>query len=67
MKSYDDFIASLTPADMADVVDNANTYLRQFQQNTDHSAPSFAGNQIAAISYHISLGLLEKYHQWLNK
>ncbi len=66
MKSFDNFLKSLTPEIIGAIADNANEALKNSREKFSEDPKSNLGNQIGTTSIFISLGLLEKYHEWLH-
>ncbi|GEU27909.1 hypothetical protein QuyetLC_22760 [Bacillus anthracis] len=67
MKSFDEFRNSLSEDDICEIVSVAQDSLENSREDFSKDPRTSLGNQIATISYSISIGLLEKYHEWLEK
>lgn len=65
MKSFDDFIKTLTEDEIAAIIDECQEPLAAVHKES--SSSTALGNQIGAISYFVSLGLLRRYHEWLQQ
>ena len=67
MKNFDEFRSSLTEDDIANIADNAQQVLNSARDTFTENPKTSLGNQIATTSLFISLGLLERYHEWLQQ
>lgn len=65
LKSFEDFLNTLTEDEIASIVDECKEPLEAVQN--DSSGEAQFGNQIAAISLFTSIGLLRRYHEWLSE
>lgn len=65
LKSFEDFLNTLTEDDIASIIDECQKPLEAVQNGS--SDKTRFGNQIAAISYFTSIGLLRRYHEWLSE
>ena len=63
-RNFNDFVSSLTPEILAQIVDDAN--LKAAQVRAEKSGNAIA-NQIGAVSLTMSLELLGLYHNWLSQ
>lgn len=57
MKTFNDFLATLTPSDISKIKEDV---LAKHE-------PEPATDAIVNLSFEISLKLIEKYHNWLNQ
>ena len=62
MKSFKDFRESLTAEDMQDIAAKANEATKQID-HTDGLQLGMVSSLTSAIT---TIGLLEKYHEWLH-
>lgn len=67
MKDFNEFLASISPEDTAEIMNDANQKALQMRETMDPHDPARFGNQIGAISYTIALELLGLYHKWLEQ
>lgn len=64
-KNYSDFIDSLTESDMKDISTKASKALNERISSKEED--DYIYGVMTKSSFFISLYLLEKYHEWLNK
>lgn len=67
MKDFNDFLASITPDDVADIMDDASQKAAEIREKTSLGDNTRFGNQIGIVSYTIALELLGLYHKWLEQ
>lgn len=67
MPNFNDFLATLTPDVIAQIVDDANEKVRKLERKPDEPFGTMLGNQIGMINITISLELLGAYHKWLEQ
>lgn len=67
MKSFDEFRKTLTEDELARIADDAGQVLAKNRDELSDDPKTALGNQITTISLFMSLGLLEKYHEWLEE
>ncbi|MGT2743670.1 hypothetical protein [Streptococcus plurextorum] len=61
MKNFDDFLTTLSHDEVVKILDSANKKLEE-TRTLDELAQA-----VYPISFYVSLGLLAKYHEWLNQ
>ncbi|MTB64112.1 hypothetical protein GGG87_03730 [Streptococcus sp. zg-86] len=66
-KQFNDFLKQLTPETISSIVNKAQTTLDDSREEFKENPSTNLGNQVCVISTWISLGLLEEYHEWLQK
>ena len=64
MKDFSDFTKTLTEDEIASIIDECNEPL--LSVSSESPSESRLGNQIGTISLFVSLGLLRRYHEWLD-
>ena len=63
MKSFDDFLNTITHEDIEHIAEESNEFLSDIKE----SDPSSLGHQIYAVSHVCSIELLRLYHKWLQQ
>lgn len=67
MKSFEDFMLSITGDVIEQISDDATLKAKQLEKPIDNDLQKYFGNQVAAIAFTISLELLGLYHKWLEQ
>lgn len=67
MKSFDDFLASLTEDDYMRIAEDANNAAAEAKAETAKENKFGLGEQIGSFNFSLTLGLLRLYHEWLQK
>lgn len=67
MKDFDDFRATLTEDNLAEIAGRAQYVLENTVEEYKSNPKTLLGNQIATVSMFIALDLLERYHEWLQQ
>ena len=67
MKTFDEFKLSLTKDEITNISNKAKEVLDEAREDFSKNPKTNLGNQIVTISMFISLGLLERYHEWLQQ
>jgi len=65
MKKFDDFLKTLTEDEVADIINECQEPLAAVQDNRVDK--THLGNQMGTIALFTSLGLLRRYHEWLDE
>ena len=65
MKFFDDFLKTLTEDEISEIMNECQEPLTTIREQS--SGSTAFGNQIGTISYFVSLGLLRRYHEWLQQ
>lgn len=65
LKSFDDFLATLSEDDIADIANTANIQMQKVQSETPNPQ-NILGNQVAACSFVFTQEMLRHYHEWLS-
>lgn len=66
MKPFDDFLKSLSEKDLTEIISKAAEASNSIAQKSP-DLPTRIGNQTSIASYQISIGLLQKYHEWISQ
>ena len=67
MKDFNEFLASITADDVADIMGDANQKAAEIRAKTMPGEKTALGDQIGIVSYTIALELLGLYHKWLEQ
>jgi len=65
IKNFNDFLYSLTPDKISEIVNEANENIEILRNQED--GRTNLGDQIGGISLNLTLGVLEEYHKWLHQ
>lgn len=67
MKSFDEFMASFGPEEVAAIMSDANEKAAEIRKITPDSDKTNLGNQIGVVSFTIALEIVGLYHKWLEQ
>ena len=66
MKSFDEFLGTLSEDDYAEIMDFADD-LKEHVRSSTEDPKYLLGHQVASMDLAITMAVLSKYHSWLSE